>query len=228
MTAAPTPGQKIQPEDIRRWGPKWSYRVGTALSKLWKVDITGLENIPRHGRVIIAANHTGIIDGPLLHGLLPRPSHFIIKEEAFYGVVGALMRLAGQIPVDRSSGRGALTTALALLKEERIVGVFPEGTRGRGDVADAKAGIAWLAVRSQAPVVPVALLGTRMTGDSPSHIPRFRSRIYVRIGEPFHPYRSDLRGRAAIDAALGSVRENMSAHVQHAINETGIELPDDA
>lgn len=230
MTAPPsTPGQRVRPEDIRRWGPKWSRQVGRLLAFLvWNTRVIGKDNLPRSGPVIVAANHTGIIDGPLLHGALPRGSHFIIKEEAFSGVIGFLMRGAGQIPVDRKSGRAALVTALKLLEEERLVGVFPEGTRGRGDVSDAKAGVAWLAVRSGAPVVPVAILGTRRKGDKRSYIPGPRRRLYVCIGVPFHPASPDLKGRAAINEAMGSVQARMSEHVEASIERTGIDLPDEA
>lgn len=224
MTA--TPGQRIRPEHIRRWGPKWSRRVGMFLAfGIWNTKVIGRKNLPREGRVIVAANHTGIIDGPLLHGALPRGSHFIIKEEAFSGVIGVLMRGAGQIPVDRGSGRSALVTALALLNEDRLVGVFPEGTRGRGDVADAKAGVAWLAVRSGAPVVPVAILGTRRRGDKRSYIPGLRKRLYVYIGEPFYPAQEGLKGRAAIDSAMTAVQERLGAHVAEAVSDSGVDLP---
>lgn len=225
--STPTPGQKIRPEDIRRWGPTWSRRVGAFLAfGIWNTKVIGKENLPLEGRAIVAANHTGIIDGPLLHGALPRGSHFIIKEEAFYGFIGFLMRGAGQIPVDRKNGRSALVTALALLNEERLVGLFPEGTRGRGDVTDAKAGVAWLAVRSGAPVVPVAMLGTRRRGDKRSKIPGFRRRLYVYIGEPFYPADPELQGRAAIDQATERIQHELSTHVENAIADSGVDLPE--
>lgn len=228
VASRPTPGQAVRPEDIRRWGPVWSRRVGQFLARVvWNTKIIGAENLPATGRVIVAANHTGIIDGPLLHGALPRGSHFIIKEEAFSGVIGVLMRGAGQIPVDRRSGRAALTTALALLGEDRLVGLFPEGTRGRGDVTDAKAGVAWLAVRAQAPVVPVAILGTRRPGDKRSRVPGPRARLAVVIGEPFVAADPELgTGRKAVTAAVDKVRSHMAAHVEAAIERTGIRLPD--
>lgn len=222
-----SPGQEITPEHIRRWGPTWSRRVGQVLAHgVWNTTIIDAQNVPRTGRVLLAANHTGIIDGPLLHGCIPRSSHFIIKEEAFFGVIGFLMRGAGQIPVDRTSARAALTTALALLNEDRLVSVFPEGTRGRGDVSDAKAGIAWLAVRSGAPVVPVAILGTRREGDKRSHIPRPRAPLAVVFGEPFQASEpDDGKGRAALSKAMERVQTHMSAHVESAVARTGIDLP---
>ncbi|MFV0254112.1 MAG: lysophospholipid acyltransferase family protein [Beutenbergiaceae bacterium] len=229
-TSRRTPGQEVKPEHIRRWGPTWSRRVGWFLARvIWNTKIIGAQNVPATGRLLFAANHTGIIDGPLLHGCIPRNSHFIIKEEAFTGVIGILMRGAGQIPVDRGTGRAALTTALALLNEDRAVGVFPEGTRGRGDVSSAKAGIAWLAARSGAQVLPVAILGTRRPGDKRGYIPRFRARLHLVFGEPFQPVPGDAEtGRAAVSAASERVQQAMIDHVNAAIALTGVELPDSA
>lgn len=221
-----SPGQAIKPEHIRRWGPKWSRRVGWVLARVvWNTKVIGAEHVPRTGRVLLASNHTGIIDGPLLHGAIPRSSHIIIKEEMFSGVIGFLMRWAGQIPVDRKNGRAALQTAVALLKEDRLVGVFPEGTRGRGDVKSTKAGIAWLAVRSGAPVVPVAVLNTRPVGKKRGYIPGPRAKLYVVYGEPFAATSPDAGvGRAAVAEAMGVIQDRMSAHVRSAAERTGIEL----
>ncbi|HIZ37268.1 MAG TPA: 1-acyl-sn-glycerol-3-phosphate acyltransferase [Candidatus Ruania gallistercoris] len=226
--AKPSPGQTITPEQIRRWGPTWSRRVGWFLAHgVWNTRVIGGKNVPRTGRLLIAANHTGIIDGPLLHGVIPRESHIIIKEEMFSGFIGFLMRGAGQIPVDRRNGRAALQTALALLNEDRLVGVFPEGSRGRGDVKQTKAGIAWLAVRSGAPVLPAAILGTRPTGKKPGHIPGPRARLTVVFGQPFAAVDAGAGiGRAAVSEAMGRIQTQLSEHVNGAAAEYGIPLPD--
>lgn len=225
--ASPNPGQVIKPEHIRRWGPRWSRRVGWVLAKiLWNTKVIGAENIPRTGRVLIAANHTGIIDGPLLHGVIPRSSHIIIKEEIFkVFFIGFLMRMAGQIPVDRRNGRAALVTALAMLNEDRLVGIFPEGSRGSGDVKSTKAGIAWLAVRSGAPVVPAAILGTRPPGEKAGYVPGVRGKLTVVYGKPFHAADpASGTGRAAVAEAMGVIQAKMSEHVQQASAQTGIRL----
>ncbi|HMO12281.1 MAG TPA: lysophospholipid acyltransferase family protein, partial [Actinotalea sp.] len=129
------------------------------------------ENLPSTGAVVIAANHVSVIDGPLLHGVVPRDTHLLVKREAFRGVVGAILRGAGQIPVDRVTGRSALEAALAVLRRGGAVGIFPEGGRGDGAVQSVRAGVAWLAVHGGAPVVPVAILGTRRTGEGIGHLP---------------------------------------------------------
>ncbi len=221
-----SPGQAIKPEHIRRWGPIWSRRVGWFLAKVvWNTKVIGAKNVPADGRVLVASNHTGIIDGPLLHGVIPRSSFIIIKEEIFKGFIGFLMRMSGQIPVDRKNGRAALLTALALLNEDRLVGVFPEGTRGAGDVKATKAGIAWLAVRSGAPIVPVAILGTRPPGKKSSYIPGFRGKLHVVYGEPFMAADpASGSGRAAVSEAMGVIQVKMGEHVQAASEQTGVAL----
>ncbi|UFU08156.1 lysophospholipid acyltransferase family protein [Ruania halotolerans] len=220
-------GQAITADQIKRWGPTWSRRVGWCLAHgVWNTRVVGAERMPRTGRLLVAANHTGIIDGPLLHGVIPRESHIIIKEEMFSGIIGFLMRNAGQIPVDRRNGRAALQTALTLLNEDRLVGVFPEGTRGSGDVTQTKAGIAWLAVRSGAPVLPVAILGTRPAGKKPGHIPGFRGRLTVEFGTPFQAVDPGVGvGRAAVTEAMGTIQEQLSTHVYGASERHGIPLP---
>ncbi|WP_127572511.1 lysophospholipid acyltransferase family protein [Georgenia faecalis] len=178
-------GQRVRPEDIARRGPVWSRRVGQLLDHVyWNTTVLGKEHVPATGPVIIASNHIGIVDGPVLHGAVPRGSHFLVKQEFFASRIGFLMRWAGQVPTDRASGRAALVVAQRLLEEGRVVGIFPEGNRGRGDLASARAGVAWLALRTGAPVVPVACLGTRPSGQDVGYVPPPRGRLHVVFGAP--------------------------------------------
>lgn len=208
---------------IRRWGPCWSRHVAWCLNHVyWNTTVIGQTNIPA-GRAIIAANHVGIMDGPVVHGAIGRGSHFLVKQEFFDSTLGFLMTGAGQIPVDRSAGRAALMTAHELLEEDRIVGIFPEGTRGDGSVSTVHAGVAWLALHTGAPVVPTAVLGTRLPGQKRGHIPRLRAPLHVEFGVPVQVPRG--RGRAAIAAAVELIGKELAAHVHLVSHRTGIPLP---
>src|SRR5690625_3826098 len=107
------------------------------------------ERQPQEGPVVLVAHHSGLLEGRLMVGILARPSRLLVKEERFVGPLGWILKKAGQISVDRGSGRGALQAALAVLKRGGVVGVFPEGVRGRGMVSQARAGAAWLAVQGK-------------------------------------------------------------------------------
>lgn len=224
-------GARVRAEDIYRWGPTWSRRVGWFLDHVyWSTRVLGSEHVPPTGPVIVASNHTGVIDGPLLHGAIPRGSHFIIKQEFFDAKIGFLMTWAGQIPVDRRNGRAALVVAQKLLAEDRVVGIFPEGNRGSGSVKETRAGTAWLAVQSGAPVVPVACLGTRPSGKKVGYVPPPRARLHVVFGEPIQveTQRGSGGNRALIADAMTAIQDGLAAHVEHAVARTGIELPGDA
>jgi 1-acyl-sn-glycerol-3-phosphate acyltransferase len=178
--------------------------------------------------VLLAANHTGVIDGPLLVGVAPRPTHVLVKEEMFVGPLGWILRAAGQIPVDREGGRSALTAALGVLRRGGVVGIFPEGNRGRGDASNARAGIAWLALNGRAPVVPVAVLGTRRTGESVNHLPGLRRRMLIEFGPPIVVERTgSATGREALVTANDAIRTALADLVTSASARSGLPLPTD-
>lgn len=208
-------------------GPRWSRRVGWFLAHVvWRTRVIGAENVPAVGPVLLAANHLGLIDGPLVHGAAPRGTHILVKHELFRGPVGAVLRAAGQIPVDRSNGRPALAVALTVLRRGGAVGIFPEGNRGRGDASSARAGVAWLAVSSGAPVVPVAVLGTRRTGERTGHVPGLRRRLVVEFGPPVTLTRGPgVSGRQAVADANEVLRTTLADHVQAVSARTGVPLP---
>lgn len=209
--------------------PGWARAIGTTLAHgVWDARVVGAEHVPATGPVLFAANHTSVVDGPLLAGVTPRPVHILVKEEMFAGPFAGILRASGQIPVDRSGGREALATALKVLQRGDAVGVFPEGNRGRGDAASARAGVAWLAVNGAAPVVPVAVLGTRRTGESVGHVPGFRRRLHVEFGEPVHVARAEgVSRREATSAAIEAIRLALSSLVADAQARTRFTLPTD-
>lgn len=216
------------PTDVRP-APRWAQRLGAFLAHgVWSTRVVGAANVPLDGPVLLAANHVGVIDGPILVGSVPRPTHVMVKQEMFSGPIGLILRRSGQIPVDRANGRSALAAALTVLKRGEAVGIFPEGNRGRGDAANAQAGVAWLAVSAGAPVIPVAVLGTRRTGESVRHVPGLRRRLHVEFGEPVRVERPPgVSGRAAIEHGNEVLREVLADHVRTVADRTGLALPTD-
>jgi 1-acyl-sn-glycerol-3-phosphate acyltransferase len=186
--------------------------------------VLGAWRVPADGPVILAVNHSHNLDGPMLMGLAPRPVHFLIKKEAFVGLLGAFLRAIGQVRVDRTAAdRAAITDALAILADGKVLGIFPEGTRAGGDFASLRAGLAYFAVRSGAPIVPVAVLGSADSrGRVISAAPPIRSRIDVVFGDPFEVGDgSGKRTRAVMDEATVRIQERLTSHLKTAKQVTG-------
>lgn len=204
--------------------------IGLGLAPmLYDARRRGLQHVPSSGPVVLVSNHAGFLDGPLVYCLAPRPVHFLVKRAYFESPLGPLLRCVGQIPIDQNTGdRAALTAASSVLAAGGAIGVFPEGTRGAGDVRTAQAGAAWLALQSKAPVVPVACLGTRGSGAGRGSWPRPRAHIEVVFGEPFSVRTLEqVSGRERLRHATETLREQLAAHVARAASQTGLSLPDD-
>ncbi|WP_380168279.1 lysophospholipid acyltransferase family protein [Jannaschia sp. R86511] len=228
MSAAATaPASPTAPTAPGRW---WGRIVGFLVAHvIWRTDVRGLEHVAT-GPVLLAVNHVSVLDGPLVYSSnWRRGAHFLVKKEMFRGFFGWVLHQVGQIPVDRSGGdRAALVSAVAVLRDGGVAGIFPEGSRGRGDVAAVRTGIAWIALQSGAPVVPVAVLGTRRTGERSGGLPRLRRRLRVVHGEPFQLLRPDgVPGKQALAMAAEQVRVRLGQHVEAAVALTGEPLPDD-
>ncbi|MGW7521411.1 lysophospholipid acyltransferase family protein [Streptomyces sp. NPDC054796] len=191
---------------------------------LWKPRVLGAWRVPPTGPAILAVNHSHNIDGPMLMGTAPRPVHFLIKAEAFVGPLDPFLTGIGQVKVDRTTAdRAAIGNALGVLERGGVLGIFPEGTRGEGDFASLRSGLAYFAVRSGAPVVPVAVLGSaerrsRLIGA----LPPLRSRVDVVFGDPFEAGDgSGRRTRAALDDATVRVQKRLTDHLAEAKRLTG-------
>lgn len=206
-------------------GAEVGRRIGVGLMYgLWKPRVLGSWKVPATGPVILAVNHSHNIDGPMVIGVAPRASHFLVKKEAFVGPLGPFMRAVGQVEVDRSTAdRTAVTRALDVLKGGGVLGIFPEGSRGEGDFAALRAGLAYFAVRSGAPIVPVAVLGSsEKSGRLIKALPPLRSRVDVVFGDPFDAGDgSGRRTRKALDEATERIQKQLAAHLDNARRLTG-------
>ncbi|WP_407676018.1 lysophospholipid acyltransferase family protein [Phycicoccus flavus] len=174
---------------------------------LWRPTVTGRENVPREGGVILASNHLSFIDSFAIPIVAPRPVSFLAKSDYFTGtgLGGAVRRgffeAIESIPVDRHSSRAAqesLDAALEVLRAGRAFGIYPEGTRSRdGRLYKGRAGVAWLALTAGVPVVPVGLVGTDRVQPVGSSFPR-PATVRVSFGTPIRPepYADEPAGKA--------------------------------
>ncbi|WP_374205162.1 lysophospholipid acyltransferase family protein [Streptomyces sp. TRM72054] len=208
-----------------RRGAEAGRRIGLSLMHaLWRPRVLGAWKVPATGPVILAVNHSHNVDGPMVMGVAPRPVHFLIKKEAFVGPLDPFLTRIGQVKVDRqSTDRTAVTRALDVLSAGGALGIFPEGTRGEGDFASLRAGLAYFAVRSGAPIVPVAVLGSsERRGRLIKGLPPLRHRIDVVFGEPFEAGDgSGRRTRTALDEATERIQKQLTEHLENARRLTG-------
>ena len=160
--------------------------------KLYVREVNGLENIPKKGAFIAAANHASYMDHLIIASYivkhLNKKFHFLAKKEHFDNFLKkAWHSYAGAIPLDRQSGgKEALKLAVKALKQGKIIAVHPEGTRSlTGKLQKAKTGVARLALLSKAPVVPIGLKGTFEILPKGKYIPKFK-RAVMNIGKPMY------------------------------------------
>lgn len=205
-----------------------AHRIGVPLMHtLWHVSVHGAANVPADGAVILAGNHTSFLDGPLIVGLSPRPVHFLVKQEIFVGPLGPILVGLGQIPIDRKNpDRSAITASLGALRADGVLGVFPEGTRTTGEFESVHNGLAYFAVSTEAPVVPVACLGTNVNGKTIGSLPTPRTHLDLVYGTPMSfaelSQGTEGMGRKQKIAVISEVlRVRLAAHVQHAKQLTG-------
>jgi 1-acyl-sn-glycerol-3-phosphate acyltransferase len=201
-------GARPRLHDFGRWIGRWLYRPA------FRIRTAGLSRVPASGPVVLVANHSTLIEPQVIFGVLPRRSVFLVKSELASGAVGWGLRRIGQLPIHRGEpDRAALRAAVAVLRGGGMLGVFPEGTRGSGDVDRAEQGAAWLVRVTGAVVLPVA---TRGTLRPPGSGRRFRPKLDVLVGAPF-PLTVP-RGRSGLGEATEEIRRRL-ADLVHELDE---------
>jgi 1-acyl-sn-glycerol-3-phosphate acyltransferases len=147
---------------------------------LYWYKVVGRDKVPETGAVLMCCNHSAYKD-PLLLGLTQkRQIHFMAKRELFENkFLGFLVRKLGVFPVERSGGMAGIKKAIEVLKSNKVVGIFIEGTRSKtGELLKPKPGVAMLAYDSKAVIVPVAIVGKN------GKPPRLFTKTIVNVGDP--------------------------------------------
>ena len=195
---------------------------GGALARaVFALEVRGADLVPRQGAVLLAGNHSGFLDGPLVFLLSPRPAVFLTKAELFVGPLARALGWLGQIAVHRGQpDRTALKQGLAVLAGGGALGVFPEGTRSTGQLDETTDGLAYLALRSGAPVVPIAVLGTAAALPKGGWRPAWRAPVTIVFGPPVAlAVEGDPRSRRTVGAAAEQLRLSLVAHLRAAEQE---------
>ena len=188
---------------LRRWGESF---VSAVLGSLWGVKVTGLDAVPRSGPLIVAFNHSSLLDGPLVAAAVApaRRPCFLGKKELFSNpLLNSFLRRTGTIPLDRGTADlSAMRAALEVLEGGGSIGLSPEGTRVKpGQTRPPKLGVSFLAAKTGARVQPVRLVGA---AEFPRAFP-----LEVRFGLPLPPPTDE--GREAASSFARSVMDAIYA-----------------
>ena len=191
------------------------------LQSIARVKVTGLDDLPREGPLIIAANHMSNADPPFIGGwlgpALGRRPTFLAKEALFEGPLGIFIRSLGAQPVKAGGNDiGAYRVAKGIIDKGGVVAILPEGTRAYdGVMSEPKPGVSMLATRTGTPVLPVGISGTDDLIAREQVLPNIGSRISLRVGRPFTlsvPAGADRR--AALQAADEELMRRIAALVE--------------
>lgn len=206
QSAVPEPAEEPELEQTqaadeatapRRAGATYAFGravIGSLARLAYRPRIEGRERVPMSGPVIFASNHLSFIDSIAIPVAAPRPVHFLAKSAYFEGTgfTGTVSRTffqsIGAIPVHRGAGQAALDALdqqRRLLDDGLAVALYPEGTRSTdGRLYKGRTGVAFLALQTGAPVVPVGLIGTDKAMPKGAKMPSLSERIIVRFGDP--------------------------------------------
>ncbi|MFB0563433.1 MAG: lysophospholipid acyltransferase family protein [Candidatus Lokiarchaeia archaeon] len=177
---------------------------------VWVGRLSGLGNIPSKGSGIIASNHESYFDFFCFLAVSKRWVYYLTKKEHFEDITwGPFMKYTGQIEVDRESSdkTAVYEQALEVLREGKLLGIFPEGTRSpNGKLQKAHTGVAKIALLAKAPVIPVGMMGTFKILSKFQYLPRFR-KCQIRIGKPISLEK--YYGQEITDSLLRELTDNI-------------------
>ncbi|WP_131847948.1 lysophospholipid acyltransferase family protein [Baia soyae] len=175
----------------------WLYKLLRFLITLiyrifFPYEVIGVEKFPKSGGVVVSPIHISNLDPPLLGISLPRQVHFMAKEEMFrVPIIKKALYIVGTFPVKRGGGDSqALKASIRILREGKVLGIFPQGTRDKsGEIRKVHVGAAMFALRTNSPIVPVAIIGPY----------RLFRKVRIVYGEPILPAEYLVDGKSTSD-----------------------------
>ncbi len=182
-----------------------------------RIRVEGKEHLPRSGPVILASNHRSFLDSIFIPLLVSRRVTFVAKAEYFDDKrVAWFFRGVGQIPIRREGGSAserALESATEVLEAGGVFGIYPEGTRTRdGKLHRGHTGVARLALRTGAPIIPVGIIGSDEVQPIDTKLPRLFKTVRIRFGEPIEL--GHYQGRHDDRLALRDVADEVMFEIQ--------------
>lgn len=233
---------EVQPE-ARRMGATYylgRFIINPLARLVYRPHLEGRSHVPRTGPVIFASNHLSFLDSIAIPIAAPRPVHFLAKASYFEGkglsgwVSREFFTAIGAVPVQRGAGQAALDALdqqRVLLEQGSAVALYPEGTRSLdGRLYKGRTGVAFLALQTGAPVVPVGLIGTDAVMPVGAKVPAVKPRITVRFGEPLDlahhgPANSGRARRLATDDIMAAIHRLSGQELANAYNEVPAHTP---
>lgn len=211
-------GESVAPRKFGRLYPLARAILSPLFKVLWTTRVQGLDNVPSSGAAIFCPNHTSVIDSFFLPLVLPRRITFVGKAEYMDSwKTRYIFPALGMIPIERTGGSAserALNTAAGVLEQGEFFGIYPEGTRARdGRLYRGHTGPARLALRTNTPIIPVGIVGTRAVQPPESKVPRPFKPVEVRFGRPIDVSRYGARAddrlvlRQIIDEVMYEIRD---------------------
>jgi 1-acyl-sn-glycerol-3-phosphate acyltransferase len=198
---------------------RWILTNGSKL--LWRVKVVGMERVPAEGGFVVAPSHRSMMDIPLAAIVTKRRLRFMGKVSVFkIPVLGWLFSTMGGFPVARDgTDRKAVRDSITMLEANEVLCVFPEGTRQNGPkIQPLQPGAAYLALRSGAPILPVAIAGSEeILRDHKRPIPHF-GRVVIVVGEPIVPEArtSGVVARDKVDALTATLSDTLQTRFDEA------------
>jgi 1-acyl-sn-glycerol-3-phosphate acyltransferase len=199
----------------------WILKIlfGPLIKLFWVKKVVGIENLPKKGAFIIAANHSSYFDFFSIIATLPRRVSFLAAEKFFTNKFWyPLVAWTGQIKVDRKNPdkQEVFKKVFDVLGKGQGLGIFPEGTRSAdGKIGKTYTGVAKFALEAKAPVVPVGIIGAYEIMSRHQKRPKLNKNIIVNVGKPM--YFSEYYGKSTDEQVLRLVTDKIMSQIHELI-----------